>query len=75
MLVVLLLSNRGGDEPGGASIPDGPEIVQGGVEPIADNPDAIAETPVEPTPAPDAAIPMTPAEIVRVLPPPKCFAR
>lgn len=73
VLVVLLLSNKDGDEPGGNAILDEPDVVAGGVEPIADGGEAVAETPAEVAPAP--AIPTTPAEIVRVLPPPKCFAR
>jgi transcriptional regulator with XRE-family HTH domain len=73
VLVFLVLSNEGGDESNGVSVPDGPEVVEGGVEPIADNADVVSQTPVESSPAP--AISTTPAEIVRVLPPPKCFAR
>ena len=73
VLVFLVLSNEGGDESNGVSVPDGPEFVEGGVEPIADGADVSSETPTESSPAP--ALPTTPAEIVRVLPPPKCFAR
>lgn len=71
-LAVLMLSNGGGDKTG-APFPEDPGTVEGGVEPIVDGVETVSETPVIPTPAPTN--PTAPTEIVRVLPPPKCFAR
>ena len=73
LVAVLLAIPRGGDPEGTA--PDLAQPVEAVVDPVADG----GEEPVAETPRPDALAETpaarTPAEIVRVLPPPKCFAR
>lgn len=83
VLAFILLANRGGDDSASTSIPSDSDTVQAGLEPIVDAPEVVEDTPevvVETPPAqpaeePVEATPMMRAEIVRVLPPPKCFAR